>query len=197
MRGSNVKRQTSNVPRGITLLELAVSVAIGSVVFMILGAIFIAQGRYFAIEDAIAETQYNGFQALDVTGLFASSAKRVMSSQVVRGTNYSSTSTLVVLELPSIDAAGALVNNSFDYVAIGQDPADASKFMYDLDAATGTARTDGKFVKALLVDTVIFRYNAVVPAGATAIELYVRAAKDARGRTIRTPLGKIYFLGSS
>ena len=184
-------------PFGMTLLELVVSIAIGSIMFMILGAVFIGQGRYFAIEDAIAETQYNAFQAVDTVGLFASSASRVLASRTINGTAYATGTNTVVLELPSINGSGDVVANAYDYVAIGLDPTNATRFMYDIDAATGTDRTDGKFVKASLVETVIFRYNTVNQASATAIDLTIRTVKSARGRTIRTPLGKIYYLGSS
>jgi hypothetical protein len=195
-----VKSQKSKVksaPRGVTLLELAVSVAVGSVIFFILGAIFLAQGQYFAIEDAIAETQVQAFQAADAVGLYTSSARRVVASRTVNGTAYASGDALVILELPSIDASGNVLANVYDYVAVGRDPNAAVLFIVDIERGTGSARQNGKFVRASLVDKVIFRYNTVDITAATALDLYVRTSKNARGRTILTPLGKLYYLASS
>ena len=184
-------------PRGVTLLELAVSIAVGGVIFFILGAIFIAQGQYFAIEDAIAETQVHAFQAMDATGLYAGSARRVVGSRTINGVNYAAGDALVILELPSIDASGNVLTGVYDYVAIGQDPGVASLFIVDIERGSGSVRPNGKFVRASLVDKVIFRYNTVDITAATSLDLYVRMTKNARGRTITTPLGKIYYLGSS
>lgn len=183
--------------RGTTLLELAVSVAIAMMGFMILGAIFIAQGRYLAIQNAVSDTQYAAFQVIDEFGLYAGSAQSVVDSQTINGRSYVSGTNTVILKLPSIDASGTIISNSYDYVAFGLFQGDASKFMFDIDAATGSDRLNGQFVKAQLVDTLIFRYNATTPANATAIDLYVRTAESARGQLIRQPLGKIYYLGSS
>lgn len=183
--------------RGFTMLELAVSIAISAVVFTILGAIFIAQGRYFAIEDAIAETQYDAFQVLDTAGLYALSASAVVSSRTINGTAYTSGTSTVVLRLPSVDASGDILTNTYDYVAMGLYASDPTRFVVDIDAGTNSARVTTTRLPASLVDKLIFRYNAVDTTAATAIELYVRTSKEARGRTITTPLGKIYYLGSS
>ena len=184
-------------PRGATLLELMVTIAITVMIFTILGAVFLAQGRFFAIEDAIAETQLNAFQAIDATGLLASSATQVVASRTINSTAYTSSVTLVILEIPSIDASDDIIIGEFDYVAIGQDPSDSAKFITDLELGTGSARASGKNTKALFVDKVIFRYNTVTITDADAVDLYVRTTKDARGTTIKMPLGKIFFLGSS
>jgi prepilin-type N-terminal cleavage/methylation domain-containing protein len=185
-----------HAPKGLTLLEVMVSMGIASVVFAILGGIFLAQGRFFAIQDAVSETQVHAFRAVDATGLFMNSAKRVMASQNINGTAYSTTSTMVVLELPSITASGGLIGNTFDYVAIGLESATSTLFVYDLQAGAGSDRQPGKFTMAQFVDKVIFRYNTVTPADASSIDLYVRTMKEARGSTIYAPLGKIFYLGA-
>ena len=182
--------------RGVTTLELAVSLAVGSVVFMILGSIFIAQGRYFAIEDATAQTQYNAFQAMDTVGLFVGSARQIVASRSIGGTVYTTGTSTLVLELPSITSSGDIVADTYDYVALGLDPTDASKFFYHIDAAATSARRDGRYVKAALVDKLIFRYNEVTQTSASAIDFYIRTSQAARGQVIKMPLGKIYYLGS-
>lgn len=183
--------------RGVTTLELAVSMAVAAIIFTILGAIFIAQGRYFAIEDAIAETQYNAFQIVDTVGLYALSSSGVIGSRTINGTAYVSGTATLILELPSIDAGGDIVPAAYDYVAFSRSASDDTRFVVDTDADAGSARVDGTRLPGSLVDKLIFRYNTTDPAAATAVELYVRTSKDARGRTVLMPLGKIYYLGSS
>jgi len=182
---------------GESLIEVMITIAIMAVGFVILGAVFLAQGRYLDQVNASSETQYNAFQVLDAVGLFASSARAVVASRTINGRSYVSGTNTVVLAMPSIDASGALIANSTDYVAFGLFQSDRSKFMYDVDAATNSRRVDGQFVKAALVDKLIFRYNAVIPSNANAVDLFVRTAKTVRGQILRTPLGKIYYLGSS
>lgn len=182
--------------RGSTILELAVSIAIGALMFFILGAIFIAQGRYFAIEDATSETQYNAFQAIDTVGLFAGSATQVLSSRTIGGTDYTSGTSTLVLKMPSYDASGNVISLTYDYIAFGLDASDPTRFAYHLDAATGSQRLGGDFLKASLVDKLIFRYNTVDPADATAIDMYIRTSETVRGQTVTMPLGKVFYLGS-
>jgi hypothetical protein len=183
--------------KGATLLELAVTIAVAAVVFFILGSIFLAQGRFLAIEDAISETQLHAFAAGDAVGLYASSARAVVASRTVNGTGYASATSTVVLELPAIDADGNVIASEYDYAAIGTDPEDPSLFMTDVEPSANSARAGGKHTRAQLVDKVIFRYNTVDPASATVLDLYVRTARTIRGRTIAMPFGKSYFLGSS
>ena len=183
--------------RGATLLELSVSLGIATLVFMIVGGIFIAQGRYFAIEDATAETQYNAFQIMDTVGLYASSARAVTGSRTINGTAYVSGTATVILELPSIEADGDVIAGSYDYVALGLYGPSPERFVVDIDAATGSDRVDATQLKGDLVEKVIFRYNTVSATSATAIDLYVRTEKTVRNQVIRMPLGKSYYLGSS
>ena len=183
--------------RGTTLLELIVTIAIAALSFMILGAVFLAQARYLAIVNAASDTQYDAFQVMDTFGLYADAAQAVVSSQTINGRAYASGTSTIVLKLPSIDSSGTIISGSYDYVAFGLFQSDPTKFMFDIQPAAGSSRLSGQFIKAQLVDKLIFRYNAVDPTAATAIELYVRTTEDARGQTITTPLGKIYYLGSS
>jgi len=63
------------------------------------------------------------------------------------GTPYTSGTGTAILELPSIDASGAIIAAAYDYIVLGQNPANASQFFFDIDSATGSARLRGKFVK--------------------------------------------------
>lgn len=182
---------------GFTLLELTVSVAVSTVIMLVLGGIFLAQGRFFDIQGALSETQINSFRAIDTVGLYASSAKDVVAGRTINSQAYTSGTSTVILELSSINASGAIIANTYDYIALGQNPTNSSQFIFDIDSATGSSRLDGKFVKGLLVDKVIFRYNTVSPSAATVLDLFIQTTKTVRGRTIKTPMGKLYYLGTT
>lgn len=183
--------------KGATLLELAVSMAITALMFTILGSIFIAQGRFIAIHDAISETQLGSFNALDATGLYTASASQVIASATLNGTAYTTGTELVILELPAIDSNKDIIDSTFDYVAIGLDPAATNTFIIDFDADVLSDRADLTRNITTLVNQVIFRYNTVTPTDANTIDLFVKTSKESRGSTISTPLGRIYYLGSS
>jgi prepilin-type N-terminal cleavage/methylation domain-containing protein len=184
-------------PRGTTLIEMLITLSIMAMSFVILGGVFLTQGRYLAIMNATSDVQYQSFQALDTFGLFASSASAVVASRTINGRSYQSGTSTVILALPSINSSGAVIQGLSDYVAFGLYQSDRTKFMYDVDSATGSARLRGQFLKASLVEKLIFRYNATTPAAASAIDLYIRTMESARDRVLRMPLGKIYYLGSS
>lgn len=183
--------------RGATLLELAVTVAVGSVVFLIIGAIFLAQGRFFAIQDAISETQVNAFAAADAVGRYAGSARAVVSGAAINGASYTTSESTLVLRLPAIDAQGEVIAGAWDHVAFTTDPSDPSRFLLDLEADAASARESLTIRPAAFVDKLIFRYNAVEATSADAVELTIRTKKSVRGLDIVMPLGRTYFLGSS
>lgn len=194
MSAINLKFQAR---RGATLLELAVAIAVTAIMFTILGAVFIAQGRFSAIHDAIAETQLASFNALDATGLYTASARAIVASAVINSVSYTTGNDLVVLELPSIDSNEDIVASTYDYVAIGVDPSATNTFIVDLDANAASARADLTRKITDMVDKAIFRYNTVDATSANTIELFVRTSKDARGSSVMTSLGRFYYLGSS
>lgn len=194
---TSLKAILPRVRRGATLMELAVSVAVSALMFTILGAIFVAQGRFVAIHDAIAETQVGAFNALDAVGLYASGAEAVVASRTISGTAYTTGDDLVILRLPSIDSNDDIIGATYDYVAFGLDPSASNTFIVDLDADATSARSDLKRTSTDLVDKVIFRYNTVDATAADVIEAYVRTVKDARGDEVTTSVGRIYYLGSS
>lgn len=183
--------------RGMTLMELIVAIALSSIVAMVLGGVFLAQSRFYALQDAISETQLDAGRALDTAGLFLSSADSVLTSQTINGHAYATGTNTLVVRLPSIDASGDIVVGSYDYAAFGLDPDDVANFMYDIQASANSARVSGKFVKATLVDKLIFRYNTVSTTAASIIDFYIRTAKIAHGRTILTPSGRLYYLGTN
>jgi Tfp pilus assembly protein PilW len=181
---------------GFTTMELLITIGIASMMFAIVGSVFLTQSRYHAIADAINQTQYQGFQTLDTIGLYTDSAKRVVSGSSINGQAYTTSTSTIILELPSIDASGAVLSNTYDYIALGIDPADSTQFMFDIDAATGSDRISGKFIKAHLIDKLIFRYNTVNTSAATSIDVYVRTIATARNQNFTTSLGKIFHLHS-
>jgi hypothetical protein len=169
--------------------------AVVAIILTILAGVFLAQGRFFALQDALAEVQLNAFRALDATGIYAGSGGEVIASQTINGTAYATGPSLVVLKIPSINSGGAIIGNVYDHVAIGRDPGDAGRFITDLAAGAGSARPPGKHIHASFVDKVIFRYNSVSETSATALDLYVKTSKITRGQTVTAPLGKAYYLG--
>jgi len=185
------------IRQGATLLELVVSIAVGAIIFVILGMIFLAQGQFFAIQDAIAETQLESFEAIDAMSPYMASANTIVASRTINGTAYATSDTLVILKLPSIDSGDDIITNTFDHVALGQDPSDATRFIVDLETDVASSRTSLTHRPSSLVDKVIFRYNDVDETAATAIEFYIRTIRTVRGNTITMPLGKTYFLGAS
>lgn len=183
--------------RGATLLELTVSMAISAIMFTILGSVFIAQSRFVAVHDAISETQLGSFNALDATGLYTASAKQIIASATLNGTAYTTSTELVILEIPAIDSNDDIIDATYDYVAIGLDPSATNTFIIDFDAHVSSDRRDLSRKITSLVEEVIFRYNTVNTTDANTIDLFVKTSRETRGITVRTPVGRIYYLGSS
>ncbi len=130
-------RNARRKPRGMTLIELLIVVAISAVIMIALLSLYMAGQRYFFNEDAKADA------IEDSRGPMTWISRDVREALQVVATHgaYATDANTIVLELPSIDpGTGGLMTGSQDYIIYRRNPAHPEQLQRIIEAAAGTGR---------------------------------------------------------
>ncbi len=167
--------------RGFTLIEIvivtALTAVIGSAVAYVYGQYNTASNHLRAsvavTEGGSAitrETRYAGLQAT-----------RIVSSHYFLGTSYTTGTTTVIFELPSIDRSGNLISGYYDYIGIH---ATGTKAYRLTDSSPSSVRTAGTLLLTESLSELSFEYDS--PNISTTKSLFVDATTTAQ--TSITPI---------
>ncbi|HTM68968.1 MAG TPA: prepilin-type N-terminal cleavage/methylation domain-containing protein [Candidatus Binatia bacterium] len=169
---------------GFTLIEMMVSLAVMTVMLIIVTQIFIAD--YDIVQRQIARTDVDTGTSLAVRTIsqLARGAIAVLGTQTVNGTSYTSSSSVLVLKMPSVSSSGAVLANTYDYVAFARDGSDPTKLYADVQAASGSVRISLRRLLSPDVSLLTFRYNASDITKATRVETYLVDVATSRGSTL-------------
>lgn len=126
---------------GATILEGLIVLAILAIIFTILAAIFIGQGTFFQKENARLDTALANTRALNDFIVQTREAVAVEPGATIDSVVYNSGSEQMVLKVYSLDAAGAFIPSSFDYVVYYRNLADARKLMKKVAPTAPSSRT--------------------------------------------------------
>jgi hypothetical protein len=121
-------------------------------------------------------------------------ATAVLASRTINGTLYASSSSTLVLQLPTVNVSGNIVAGSSDYVAFYRDPVETTKVFIDLEAAGSSARGSGKRVLTNHNLTLLFRYNDSDITKATKVSVFLQNQQTIRGLTLNTKGWTALFL---
>lgn len=104
--------------RGFTLLELLIVLGIVSLMLASLVPTYLQYGRSFTRQSALVDVSYSATSILSTFDELARQASAVKTSATVFGTLYTTGSTTLVLEIPSISVSGDVVASTYDYAVI-------------------------------------------------------------------------------
>jgi prepilin-type N-terminal cleavage/methylation domain-containing protein len=132
-------------PRGMSLIELLIVVAISAIIMIALLSLYMAGQRYFFNEDAKADAIEDSRMPMTWISRDVREALQVVATHGA----YTTDANTIVLEVPSIDpGTGSLMTGSLDYIIYRRDPAAPARLERIIDAAEGTGRQDDTRVMA-------------------------------------------------
>ena len=142
--------------KGITIIELLVASAISLLAFAVL--FYIA----FTIQDNIGIT--SGILGISEKGRFAinriSKDVRESKSVIFSYAAYSTSDNVIILQVPSIDGSGDMIDpdNDFDIIIYTLDSTDPEKLLRIIDAneSAGSSRVDTSETVTENIDTLLF-----------------------------------------
>jgi prepilin-type N-terminal cleavage/methylation domain-containing protein len=151
-------------PKGLTLIELLIVVAISAVIMIALLSLYMEGQKYFFNEDAKADAIEDSRFPMTWISRDLREALQVVASHG----SYSTDENTVVLEVPSIDpGTGALMTGSQDYIIYRRNPNYPEKLERIIVAAPGTGRQDRTRVMADAVNAfglTYYKQDGITPA---------------------------------
>ena len=177
--------------RGMTLVEVLVAMAISGILLAALANLFGSFIALYACQNAFRNTAGASGAVLHGIGAAALPADQILSIHDFAGTSYGSDAGTLVLELPSVDANGALVSEQYDYVAFYRSGTSAYR---TVAASAGSARHSGTTKLGDTIVSLIFSYDDPDVTKAKIVTVDVVASTTERGRETASHLLETFQL---
>lgn len=142
--------------RGATIVEALVVLALFVLISVTLVSLYFQHGELYSMGQAQFESVASARAALNGISAYAVQARRVVASQTITGTLYTAGTSTLVLEIPSINENGDIIENTFDYAAFYT----SSTALYRaLAPSPPSARADGTKFLADNLTNLMFSYD--------------------------------------
>lgn len=133
-------------PRGMTLIELLIVVAISAIIMIALLELYMTGQKYFFNQNSRADTIEESRMPMARISRDIRDASNVSDEKrTIGGTDYETGPYCLVLEVPSIDAAG-LITSGIDYIIYAYDS--ENRTLLRIVDPTGGVRTSARRVLA-------------------------------------------------
>ncbi len=142
--------------RAFSLIETVIIIALMTIMMLALANLYFNFNSLYAYQQTFVATTRSAGLAINALGAAVLPADQVLISHTFSNGTFSSGTTVLVLELPTVDTSGSVVSGAHDYIAFYLTGTD----LYELTAADSTsARTSGTKKIATLVDSLTFTYD--------------------------------------
>ncbi len=181
----------SDRKRAFTIIEVLVVIAIFSIVMMAVLELYLNFYKTYAIQNAIINNSYSAGAILNETANLVHQANTIVTSKVFSGSSYTTSSSTLILEIPSITSSGDVVSGKYDYAVMYF----ASTSLYRmLSADAASSRTSGTKLLSNVVNSFSFTFNSGTPSLATRVIVDLITQSIVKQQTLQTHLtGTVYL----
>jgi prepilin-type N-terminal cleavage/methylation domain-containing protein len=142
---------------GFTLVEMVIVIALLSLLLLAFLNLFDNHGKLFNFESGRIRTTSGTRFAMSELQKYTLQAESVLVSATVNGTSYSSSSSVMVLRLPSVDASNNAIDSTWDYVAFYLT---GTNLYRTVEANGSSVRASGTKLLSDTVSSLSFTYNS-------------------------------------
>ena len=103
--------------QGFTLVEAMVVVAVSVILIIALLNLYDGYNRVYNSQQNLIRVAGSAGAIINDLQIYVSQADQVLGSHTFSGTNYSSGTNTLVLEIPTVDSGGNILTGKFDYAA--------------------------------------------------------------------------------
>lgn len=139
-------------PRGMSLIEVLIVVAISALIMIALLSLYMAGQKYFFNQNSRADTIEESRMPMAWISRDIRDANTVHDGAVTayNGQTYTTGANCLVLELPSIDAAGLIITGSTDYIVYELDTTN-HQLLRIVDPGAGTRQSSTRVMATDIV----------------------------------------------
>ncbi len=179
---------------GVSLIETIVVVGVMSIIMVTMAQIFILNYSIYSSQTKRAGNDLGAVLAAQAISQLTRGASNVEVAHDFGGTVRTSSSSVLVLKMPSLDSGGNVLPGFFDYVAVYRGATEPTKIFIDTDADAISFRQDGTRMITDYNTVLIFRYDAPDLTSANRVSAYLVNAQTDRNTTLTTRAWLSIFL---
>ncbi|GAC1413688.1 MAG: hypothetical protein NVSMB66_6100 [Candidatus Doudnabacteria bacterium] len=123
--------------KGFTLIEIIIVMALLITVIGGVLELFISHNKIFSYQNALIKASGSARTTMNEISQDALQSYRIVGSQTVNGTSYTSGASTVIFQIPSFNASGTVISNTYDYAVFSLN---GNTLNEDFQAGTGSVR---------------------------------------------------------
>ena len=167
--------------RGITLIETIIGLTISALLVVILSYCLIIVLRLNEAQKTVSALTSSTDRGIYRISSSIQQSSQILSSAVIFGTTHTTSSSALVLKIPTVNSSGQIISGSYDTVVYRRNPSDLSELQEITDAEAGSARFDGTHLIARFVTNLLFRYNNSDYSSASTATVFLKTGTTVRG----------------
>jgi prepilin-type N-terminal cleavage/methylation domain-containing protein len=185
------ERWQQTLSSGFTLLETVIVVAISSIAMLALVNLFFTFNSIYGYQQTFIATAGSASSSMNAFETYVTQADQVLAAHSFSGTTYTSTTTSLVLELPSVDSSGNTVTAAKDYVVLYA----SSTQLYVLVAADAqSTRTSGRKTLSGTLSSLTLTYSNANFTQVTNVSVDMLTRGTYKNQTIQSRLTEQLYL---
>lgn len=169
--------------KGLTLVELLVTMAILLIAAGFFNAIFISHNRLYDAEKVRVEAGSAHARTLRTMGQKIREAKGVAASGVYGGASFASDGDTLVLEVPAIDTSEHIIENKYDVFIFALDTATPSKLFRFVSPDASSLRRQARGVINEYVKHIAITYDTANVFDAKTVTVALTTERMEKGQT--------------
>lgn len=163
--------------RGFTLIETVIVAALSVAVMVAIAVLIYNFNKISGYDTLSAQSSGSANALMREIGSLTLSADAVLKTHTFSSATRTSSSTALVLELPSIDSSGNVIPNAYDYGAFYTVGTNAYRL---LETNAGSARTPGTKLFSTTISALAFSYNSTDFATTSAVTVDIQTRAQSR-----------------
>lgn len=167
--------------RGFTLIEMIITLAIFAAAMSAIAGLYIGFLHLTGYQNSAAGLARTFGTVASAAERTIGPANAVLASHEFAEDTFSSGTTTVVVEIPSIDVEGKVIESSYDYAVLYQDATDLYLLV---EPEEGSVRRAGTVLLTQTLDSISFTYNDPDFAAVTAVTVEFTARMDSATSTL-------------
>lgn len=168
-------------PTGTTLLEAIIAISIMALLLVVVANLTIATVRYQQIESVRSEIVRQAVIGLEPIRDAGEHARAIRATSTINGIFFTSSSSTIILDLPSVNASGNPIPSSTDIVAFTRKAGMPRLLVRNTNAAPGSKRVSRTDTLAHDVSNLTFLYPTSTPSAATSFTVLLATSSTYRG----------------
>lgn len=182
---------TARALNAFSILEVVIVIALFSLLLIALFNIIFGHYSIYNSQQATVDISNAARNIMNEVNTAALQANRVVTSHAFSGINYTTGTSTVIFELPSVDSAGNIIAGTYDYIGIVATGSTAYRF---INAANGSTRVSGSRRLTSNLSTLTFTYDTANPAASAKVDVDVQTQRQVKNQTIQAHLHQQVYL---